>query len=1528
MISKNKAVIKTFKSSKSINKSTITLKAREIQSRSFSSKNINFLKSQSPKNGKKKKLTQLGKKIDFSDFLYGNLIKKVKSRDYNNLSFLSVPKAMRSFSRSPTSSQNPTIKSIKTIEKYIKKKILDMSMKIEKEDLNLSEVENKNNCNVTMPFITNKSIKKFNTESGQESPSQVNKAKIGNQSLFKKVINDISKRDFIKKNKEKIYRKIDRKNIVYDSIDDSDIFYEKEKIGFYILSDNIFALIFDNIIVLCTLFDVIYTPFRMSLTVCFCMNFSKNIKFIYYLIDLMYISDLVFSFFRTQYDEDLKIIKETEIIIKNYIENQFISDFLEAIPIFSILSFLCTNNDDYCVEYFFTFKQILLLFFCYFKQLKLIKIINRKKNSLINKILEIIANKHNIEKTFNVVKWTIFCLYGIYSFISINIFIGHLSYPNWIISTDSQNKNYLSLYITSFYFLMTTVTTVGYGDIVCKSTIEIYFQILFLAVGVCIYSWIISNIGNYIKNQDYAAIKCNKDEGLLEEIRIAYPEMPFKLYHQILQHLKSRKLRQQKCDVNILINSLPYSLRNNLLLTMYKQTTNRLKICKNCPNSDFTIKLLTNFIPLFSKKNGILIHEGELIESIVFVNDGRLALEASIDMNFPENSIYKYLYLTFKDISEIGGNNSYMDSSSTDSHITLHNFMDYKRAESLLDKAINNSNIKSSMISCIDESSLGRQIGKYDYDGNFEEGNYKFINIINILKNESYGSVYMFLDKPSPLSLKVKSKKAELLLLRKFDALSISRVHSNIWKRFQRKAYLNMVSIKNLTIKIIKDYSKNNGIIPIQRKINRKYTTFNEFDNSLNNSKEIGKNSNKSVIKIVSNNNSFEKIKNNKIDKEQNNFEDKEPSIDLAANINKVLNSKKNDNKNENIKLDLDFNVNKESNNELNNEPIKKQSNELSKNSKKVENNQIPNISINRIHSVDQTYNNSNSMSHFSNKPHFFSLKNANIDQFVSGAIETKRKISGFNVACFSNRQKKTINNDQSNCVSFCGLHESKKNSLNSGMFSFGVRTKFSDKKCIVNANEKTENKNDFTYSFNNSPYNQELKFSNVSNSNSQLHINKKGTKSPVKNSASLSSPNEKIQKYKLNSVSKIRLRFIKKLTKKIKLLKRKKNKYKYLSKSLTHDFSEYIKRQTTKTAGTSIKNTKTLDNVDKKEINCDIGIKKNNHISAQNNLINNLSLRNSNKILMEIPKFSSSELSEDISSCTHSKKFDLNEISISSQVNFTYKSKYKNLNVISLGYYAKSKKLRKSVINIISEFLSINKKHKLNSNETNSLNEYDFQVYTDKMWESEKKSNHEIKNDSKNNLKCHNMPNNMKQPNSIHLYKKYKNDEDIKDAVNNYSNNENNYTHTNDRNYNIFVTNSSKNKVESNTNINKLRNMNYLSISPSQNSQQAVYSAYKKKPKNFLIKNSFKQEIYNNTEYEYEHIFINNNRENLKKSHSEKEESNLMKINTINSCLNMNKDKYLVEKKKKIEDEDEPINSKNISKSDDDNENRKRDKS
>ena len=218
-----------------------------------------------------------------------------------------------------------------------------------------------------------------------------------------------------------------------------------------------------------------------------------------------------------------------------------------------------------------------------------------------------------------------------------------------------------------------------------------------------------------------------------------------------------------------------------------------------------------------------------------------------------------------------------------------------------------------------------------------------------------------------------------------------------------------------------------------------------------------------------------------------------------------------------------------------------------------------------------------------------------------------------------------------------------------------------------------------------------------------------------------------------------------------------------------------------------------------------------------------------------------------------------------------------------------------------------------------NYLKEYLFRVYTGNFSKNKKKSKYKIEKDSlKVNSDSHNSSNNIKKLNSININKKYKNDENVENIMN--GNNDNSYD--NNDNYYTFVVSVPKEEGKVDPNIIKLQNMNYLSISPS---QQAVRSSFcKNKEKNSLVMNNLKQKICNNTEYEFEHIF-NNNISNLKKSCSANENSNLLKINSINSFYIKNKTKYQIEKKMKIDDIDESIINKNINNSNGDNKNEKK---
>ena len=756
--------------------------------------------------------------------------------------------------------------SLKYIEKNIKNRILDISMKIEKEE-NSGITKDNNNLNLSTfikkqidgehVFPSTPKNKKYNNNLKRNSENKTMKFDL-NESNSK--LNLISKNNsmtktHIQKGNDK-FRFLTQRNIVYDSFTEEE--KENEDESFYISPKSKFILIFDFLIIICCIFDIVYTPYYMSKINGFCDSSNNFVNYLYYFMDILYIFDLLLGFVRSYYNFQFIVIKYKPRIVRHYIVTQFWFDFFQSLPIFTYISFLCKNkNYKQCQAFDLNNKQFSLLILRFIKQIKLFKIIDLKKNSIMFKINEDISEKEVVERIVNSFITTVVCIFCFYSFISIHIFIGRHSYPNWITRNGFQDQSLFELYLTSFYYLITTMTTVGYGDIVVVSFSELIFQIIILSVGITVYSWIVSNIGNYVKNESYASMRFNKDGNILEEIRISYPNMPFKLYNQIIHHLNARKIRQQQCDSNLLINSLPYSLKNSVLLAIYKQTINSLKIFKNCKNSDFILRLLTNFIPIFSKKNAILIHEGQLIEKIIFVKNGRLALQAALDIEEPEESFKYYLNKNFGDISDNLMPLSKYDSSNTNSSLCETKMKSLDIAKTVFESVVN-TRTKSALTSEINESGIGKELGKLDYGGDdFEESNYQFISIVNIAKNESYGVVFMSLTKPSPLSLRVKSKKAELLMLRKTDAMDISQRYPNIWMKYLKKSYFNILSIKNIAIKKIKQYidgieKKSKLKKPILKsKTNlNPYTIYKLKNEEINDIKNIIKNNSNTKLRI------------------------------------------------------------------------------------------------------------------------------------------------------------------------------------------------------------------------------------------------------------------------------------------------------------------------------------------------------------------------------------------------------------------------------------------------------------------------------------------------------------------------------------------------------------------------------------------------------------------------------------------------------------------------------------------------------
>ena len=831
--------LKSFKKSSSINQTNLFSAKKQLKK--FSLNEIK--KSNTPKKNNRRNT--------ISNILLKNLPKRI-SKNLDNIFF----------------PQN----SIKSTKKTID--ILNINGLTNKNILELNDIKNK----LKNEIIGNET----NFNSNSNNNKNIKNSLIKNKEFFSD--KDLNKQNF-NNNKKLIefrYRKLFIKKLVYDSLDDSEI--ESEEIEtFFIYPFSIYNIIIDFLVSLFAIFDLIYTPLNLSYLNNYCKETEFNFDNIYnFIIEILYIIDLIKSFFVAYFNFEEILIENLNEIIIHYLSDWFFFDLLASIPIQNIFLLTInqcsiTNTNDFDVTFVGNNKYIYI--FVLLRQIKIFKIFSF--NSFMLKF-RIFLSKLESSSNYGKIFMSLFIFFIALHYIAcIFIFIGKNYYPNWIVKNNLESNNFIDLYITSIYFMIATLTTVGYGDISTYNIWEKIFGLIMLLIGILGYSYAVSSLSNYIKNIDAKNLEYEKKCSILEEIKLIHPEIPDDLNDRILRYLKYKQFNEKK-DKNIIMECLPNSLRNTLIYNMYRNIIENFIFFKNFKNTEFIVRVILKFKPILALKNDVLVKQGEFIEEIIFVKNGKLSLCISINKN-----IYQKATL----------NNTISKLSS--SLVSSHQLKSIQTRTYHLDD-FTYSNTKTFR-------------NNFDEDENQDE-NVDILKILEIRKNEHFGDILMFLNKRSPLSVKAKTKYCELFYLNKTDAVEISTSFPLIWRKINKISLFNMEQIKRLINKVIKIYYSANGIENNDNNNNKVLTTI--VSQYSKNSEEDDESELQSIpssftettlSNIYQNNKNFMKFSGLKSKKNsKNNFDDEEDessgysdyvnnnNINNNNNVNNNVNEKKN----------------------------------------------------------------------------------------------------------------------------------------------------------------------------------------------------------------------------------------------------------------------------------------------------------------------------------------------------------------------------------------------------------------------------------------------------------------------------------------------------------------------------------------------------------------------------------------------------------------------------------------------------------
>ena len=343
-----------------------------------------------------------------------------------------------------------------------------------------------------------------------------------------------------------------------------------------------------------------------------------NLKLVDIIIDLLFLADVIIIFNTAFYTEDYECIDDRGDIAMAYVSGWLFVDVLSIIPFDAILQASNFNKLARVARVGRLYKLVKLT-----KLFRILKIM-KEKNKLFKYINEYLKIGAGFERLFFFLMIFILCCHvGTCLWLIIAVVIN--DYENEYKGTwlnkfyDDYGSSKTSLYYVSLYWTITTITTVGYGDISGTNNFERFFCSLMMVIGVVSFSFANGSLASIIANYDNRNAFYAEKLNILQKAQKEY-KIPLDLFIQLK---KSIKFESQKDldDLNRFVEDLPHQLKIKTSVFIYESRYSKLKFFKD-QSISFISWCCPILKPQYYESNQFIYYEGDNITEIHFMTNG------------------------------------------------------------------------------------------------------------------------------------------------------------------------------------------------------------------------------------------------------------------------------------------------------------------------------------------------------------------------------------------------------------------------------------------------------------------------------------------------------------------------------------------------------------------------------------------------------------------------------------------------------------------------------------------------------------------------------------------------------------------------------------------------------------------------------------------------------------------------------------------------------------------------------------------
>uniref|UniRef100_A0A3Q1GGX7 Potassium voltage-gated channel, subfamily H (eag-related), member 1b n=3 Tax=Acanthochromis polyacanthus TaxID=80966 RepID=A0A3Q1GGX7_9TELE len=390
-----------------------------------------------------------------------------------------------------------------------------------------------------------------------------------------------------------------------------------------ILHYCLFKTTWDWVILILTFYTAIMVPYNVSFK-----TKQNNVTWLVVdsIVDVIFLVDIVLNFHTTFVGPAGEVISDPKLIRMNYVKTWFVIDLLSCLPYDVINAF--ENVDEGISSLFSSLKVVRLL---------RLGRVARKLDHYIEYGAAVLVL---LVCVFGLAAHWLACIwYSIGDYEVIDEDTNRVRMDSWLyLLGETVGTPYRfnasgsgrweggpskdSVYITSLYFTMTSLTSIGFGNIAPNTDGEKIFAVAMMMIGSLLYATIFGNVTT-IFQQMYA--NTNRYHEMLNSVRdfLKLYQVPKGLSERVMDYIVSTWSMSRGIDTDKVLQICPKDMRADICVHLNR------KVFKEHPAfrlaSDGCLRALAmEFQTIHSAPGDLIYHAGESVDSLCFVVSGSL----------------------------------------------------------------------------------------------------------------------------------------------------------------------------------------------------------------------------------------------------------------------------------------------------------------------------------------------------------------------------------------------------------------------------------------------------------------------------------------------------------------------------------------------------------------------------------------------------------------------------------------------------------------------------------------------------------------------------------------------------------------------------------------------------------------------------------------------------------------------------------------------------------------------------------------